>query len=351
MHIAIRFDYNGTSGAYQRTPQGFLRVNARLTKTGIFKYAEGREYRCDDEVFRVDSLASLKGAPITDLHPAEKGTDSFLTPSNAKQHIIGITEGVERDGAYLKGSLLIFHADAIAAIERGERQEISLGYQCRLDPTPGTINGEAYDSIQRDIVVNHVAIGPKGWGRAGPDCAIRQDSKEKNMTETIRLDGVDIALTKDSITSWLDEHRRTINELRGRLDAVGLELEKAQATNTALEDPKALEAKVQARIALMDQCKKILGDGQELSGKTDEELKLLAIKHRYPNVELANKDQIYLEGMFMAILASLAERNDSLSNARQAMVREDRASPNQAYEKWLSHSAKMWSLPLTGSLR
>ena len=105
----LRFDFNGSSGEFKRTPQGFLRVNARLSKTGVFSYQDQCEFRSDEEVFRADSLESLKGAPVTDLHPAEKGGDNFLTPANAKNHIIGITEGVERDGAYIKGSLIIFH--------------------------------------------------------------------------------------------------------------------------------------------------------------------------------------------------------------------------------------------------
>ena len=33
-------------------PQGFLLVNARLTKTVVFNYDSGREYRSDEEVFR-----------------------------------------------------------------------------------------------------------------------------------------------------------------------------------------------------------------------------------------------------------------------------------------------------------
>jgi hypothetical protein len=89
-----------------------------------------------DQVFR-------SGAPVTDLHPSEKGPSCFLDSANALEHIIGITEGVERDGRYLKGSLLIFHEDAIKAIESGARKEISLGYKCRLEPTPGSINGES----------------------------------------------------------------------------------------------------------------------------------------------------------------------------------------------------------------
>ena len=152
MEHVLRFDFNGSSNEFRRTPQGFLRVNARLTKTGIFNYESGREYRSEEEVFRADSLASLQGAPVTDLHPSEKSADGFLTPANVKQHIIGITESVERDGPYLKGSLIIFHEDAIKAIESGARKEISLGYKCRLEQTPGAVNGEAYDAVQKDII-------------------------------------------------------------------------------------------------------------------------------------------------------------------------------------------------------
>ena len=169
MKQVLRFDFNGSSGEFKRTPQGFLRINARLTRTGIFSYESGREYRSEEEVFRADAMESLKGAPVTDLHPSENGAENFLTSTNARDLIIGITETVERDGPYLKGSLLIFHEDAIKAIENGDRKEISLGYKCRLDLTPGYIAGEAYDALQRDIVINHVAIGPRGWGRAGPD--------------------------------------------------------------------------------------------------------------------------------------------------------------------------------------
>jgi uncharacterized protein len=354
----LRFDFNGTSGEFKRTPQGFLRVNARLTKTGIFSYEKTREYRSDDEIFRADSMASLQGAPVTDLHPSEKGSDSFLTPMNVKEHIIGMTESVERDGPYLKGSLIIFHEDAIKAIENGERQEISLGYTCCLEPTSGSINGEPYDAIQKDIVVNHVALGPKGWGRAGPDCAIRKDSNSLNqnqglphMTETIRLDGVEIPLTKDSMTALLAEKRCQFEELKGRFDAMSLELARAQAEKTALEDPKAIDAKVRSRIALVEQCRSILGNDTILDGKSDEELKLLAIKHRYPQSDLENKDQVYLEGMFTAILASLAERNDSLTTMRHAIQHNETKKANAIYEQWLEHSAKLWTIPLTGSAR
>ena len=349
----LRFDFNGSSSEFNRTPQGFLRVKARLTKTGIFSYQSGREYRSEEEVFRADSLESLKGAPVTDLHPSEKGDDGFLTPANAKQHIIGITESIERDGPYLKGSLIIFHEDAISAIESGERKEISLGYKCRLEPTPGSINGETYDAIQRDIVVNHVAIGPKGWGRAGPDCAIRNDShtysQGKSMNETVRLDGVDVALAPDNILALFNERKRQYEELRGRFDAMGLELEKEKAVRAGLQSPQAIEAKVQARLKLVERCRKLLGEDATFDGKSDDEIKLLSIKKLNPELDLADKDQSYIDGMFEA-LSHDVKRNDSLSITRQTIA-ENNVIPHHAYQSWLEQSAKLWSLPLTGSLR
>lgn len=349
----LRFDFNGSSGEFKRTAQGFLRVNARLTKTGIFKYDNGREYRSVEEVFREDSLESLKGAPVTDLHPSEKSLDNFLTPTNAKHYIIGITESIERDGDYLKGSLIIFHENAIKAIESGERKEISLGYKCRLDKTPGAHNGEAYDAIQRDIIVNHVAIGPKGWGRAGPDCSIRTDStsiKGQDVTETMRIDGIDIALSRDSISNLLAERKREFDELRGRLDAIGLELEKEKAARVSLEDPEALEKRIQSRLALIEKCRSLLGADYKLDGKNDNDLKLDVIGKYYPDSTIPKEDQSYIEGMFNAICGMQASRNDSLAATRQA-INQDVQKSNEAYEKWLEHSAKMWTAPLTGSGR
>jgi hypothetical protein len=348
----LRFDFNGTPDSFKRTPQGFLRVQARLTKTGVFNYHDQREYRGDEEVFRADSLESIKGAPVTDLHPSEKGSDNFLTPANAKEHIIGIAENVEREGPYIKGSLIIFHEDAIKAIESGERKEISLGYKCRLEPTPGSVNGEAYDAIQRDIVVNHVAIGPKGWGRAGPDCSIRTDSKNQHqktgqkMDEVIRLEGVDIALNADSIKGFFAEQRKQLGEMQGRLDAANLEIEKKKTLIAALEDPVAVSTRVNTRIKLLNQCREIVGDDERLDSLSDEELKLAAIKKHYPDLDLKDKGQSYIDGMF-DVMAAKIERSDSLSDTRHAI--HNNAKAEAAYEKWLSYSANLWSLPLTGS--
>lgn len=66
------------------------------------------------------------------------------------------------------------------------------------------------------------------------------------MTDTIRIDWLDIVLSKESITNLLAEKRRELNELRGRLYAMGLELDKENAVRISLEDPQVLEQRVQS---------------------------------------------------------------------------------------------------------
>ena len=149
-------------------------------------------------------------------------------------------------------------------------------------------------------MVNHVAIGPKCWGRAGPDCAIRTDSTSaignNNMTETIRIDGMDIALSKDSITT-------------------------------------------------------LLGNESTLDGKSDEELKLDVINKFYPEQSIPKDEASYVEGMFNAICGMKTMRNDSLTAAREALQNSNHSKAHNGYEKWLEHSAKLWSIPLAGSAR
>jgi hypothetical protein len=169
-----RFD-TGVLDKAERTPQGGLRVPAFVTRTGIFEYklADGtiqREYRPEEEVFHADALATLEDAPVTDLHPT-----SFVNPSNYRNLERGHARNVARKDEFVSATLVIQDADMVRAIEAGERSEISLGYTCDLDLTPGEFNGEKYDAVQRNIRNNHVAVGPEKWGRAGAEVRMRLD--------------------------------------------------------------------------------------------------------------------------------------------------------------------------------
>ena len=168
-----RHDF-ATGVQIHRTPQGGYRIDARLAKPGVFTYqladgGERRELHLPDEIVRTDSLATLRGAPVTDLHPSEP-----VAANNWRHLAVGhVADDVRVEDGYVVAQVVIQDAGAVAKIDAGERSDISCGYSCTLDETPGEFNGERYDAIQRGVRYNHVAIGPAGWGRLGRDVSLR----------------------------------------------------------------------------------------------------------------------------------------------------------------------------------
>lgn len=154
-----------------------MKVPAALTREGVFLYrnpdgSTRNEYRPADEVFKADSLASLENAPVTDLHPT-----TMVNAQNYGALSKGHVCDIKQDGKLVSASALVQDAGLLALVDKGERKEISCGYTCKLDMTPGVSPaGERYDAIQRDIVYNHVALLPVGAGRAGREVALRLDA-------------------------------------------------------------------------------------------------------------------------------------------------------------------------------
>ncbi len=173
-----RYDV-GRLGSAERTPQGGIRVQAMLTRSGVFEYIREdgsvqREHRSVEQVFDAASLQSLGDAPVTDLHPDEQVNAANYT-SLAVGHVSGIPV---QSGTHVAAVLVVQDANEIALIDAGERIEISCGYDCVLDMTPGkTPEGEPYDCSQTFISYNHAALLPAGWGRAGSSVGLRLDGK------------------------------------------------------------------------------------------------------------------------------------------------------------------------------
>lgn len=154
---------------------GWLRIDGRITRTGVFTYRlpDGklrRELRLPEEVFKADTMQSFALVPVTDEHPP-----AFLDATNTKEYARGSVAGTLRqDGQFVAGEMLVTDADLIAKLEGGKAREISCGYTCDLEESPGELNGERYDAIQRNIRGNHVAIVERG--RAGPEARVRMDA-------------------------------------------------------------------------------------------------------------------------------------------------------------------------------
>jgi hypothetical protein len=367
-----------------RTPQGFLRVPATPTRAGIFSYrrADGttrRELRPESEVFHADSLSSLSGAPLTDLHPRE-----MVSPKNVRTLAIGhVGDSVRRDGQRVAAEITIEDDAAISAVERRDRVELSCGYACELDETPGTHEGQRYDAVQRKIRYNHVALLPRGAGRGGPDVALRLDSGdamlEAPFTETVqqrqdsgdlmdpkdlinvRIDGLDLSVPKtgaqfvekaikdrDEKIGALTKERDT---LQGRFDAASKELEDTKKKLTEASDTKRLDALIAERVTLLEAARRVLPAEHKYDGQTTRQVQEAALLKLDSKLDLTGKSDEYVAARFDAAIAALpsgssTSRTDSLAAARSATVRPP-AAPPPAHREDAKPYVPDWQKPLS----
>lgn len=355
---SARVDFGRFDAAnLQRTPQGGLRVPAALTREGVFTYRNPdgttrKEYRPADEVFKGDSLASLDDAPVTDLHPSE-----MVSTANHGQISKGHVRDVKRDGKFVAATLVVQDADTIKAIESGKRKEISCGYSCREDHTPGTFNGERYDLVQRDIRYNHAALGPAGWGRAGSEVALRLDSHDAsiqsregeetpkgNRPMKIKIDGKEYevgtqecfeALARvqaradkgDAETKRADAAEATVAEQTKRADAAEGTRDQLKEKLDASGDPAALDKLIHARVALVTAAAKVLGPSVKLDGKTDREIKELVVLKNSPKLDLKEKSADYINARFDAVIEA---EPTLLERARATVIGATRADADLA---------------------
>lgn len=124
-----------------------------------------------------DAVSTFKSAPITLGHP-DIGLDLPDTPAER----IGMTGGdCKFESPYLKTTLVFNVESAIDDIESKRKKELSLGYICDIDMISGEYQGDKYDGVMKNIVVNHVALVKRG--RAGSDVAVCDKNLGANMPD------------------------------------------------------------------------------------------------------------------------------------------------------------------------
>jgi len=163
------------------TAEGFFLTTADVVKPGILEYrrADGsirRELVPEEELRDPASLATLARKPVTLEHP--RG-GQLVTPENVAELGVGDADGevMVSDDGYVRIKIAVRRADALDAIRAG-KQEVSPGYLCRLDETPGEHPKYGrYDAVQHDRRYNHIAITDRA--RGGRDIRLRADSDER----------------------------------------------------------------------------------------------------------------------------------------------------------------------------
>jgi hypothetical protein len=328
---ALRYDVVRFDG-FTRTPQGGIRVPANLARTGVQEYRRQdgtvtREYRPFDEVFHKDAVESFANAPLTIGHVAAVTPDNWASVSVG--HVIGAPK---QDGRFLAADgLQIMRSDAIRQVEGtnlrpGEQklEELSCGYEVEIDPTPGvTPDGERYDAIQRSIRGNHVALLPRGAGRAGPEVRLRMDSADDATRfpggVAYRLDETDAYPANVTIQSTPQTDPKAppasdpkptpktdgADVLLGRIDA--LTAENAALKKRLDEQPAAIEAAARARAALLAAVEPLMpksdkGEPWRADGKADTAIIREAVAVLRPELKLDGRSEDYVRGVFEAAL-------------------------------------------------
>lgn len=177
--LAIRFDSGQVLNPH-RTDDGILLCDAIFARDGVLEYKSPggktrREFRPPEENQKAISEFGL--ASLTLEHPT-----GLVDESNGDRLRKGISLQTPRyvvvpgKGGFVTGQIAVMSRDAQDAVRRGDASEISAGYKCRIEETPGswfnpaTGQSERYDAIQRDIKVNHIAL--TRLGRAGPSVKV-----------------------------------------------------------------------------------------------------------------------------------------------------------------------------------
>lgn len=331
-----------------RTPQGGLKVPANLTRTGVFTYTytDGmivRELRHPNEVFDTASLATLSDATVIVGHPA------MVTPSNWKDHAVGHVREAKPNGKFVSAAVVIQDGSTIEKVDAGELVELSCGYDCDLVWDAGVYNGETYDARQTKIRYNHVGMGPRDWGRAGNEVQLKLDSADaaercavahidSEVNDDCYIPGMktDAEKLADALAELASVKADAAKADSAKLDTLQAKLDSANADKVALQvkldaalaaaSPEALQVRVDARVSLLSNARKVLGEKLDSKG-SDDEVRIAVIVASVPTFDSKDKSSDYLKARFDTIVENHVAGEVSLATTRQAVADAAGAAP------------------------
>ena len=264
-----------------KTDEGFIKDSPIIGRTGILVYmnADGstrREYRPPEEAFKADSLASIRGKPITMGH---HGLVTNETYNQSKPIGTVLSEG-KQDGNNIRADVVIYDLNT-------DDRELSCGYQTELEETSGvTPTGEHYDAIQRNIIYNHLAIVPRG--RAG--------------NARLNMDGEQI----------LDMEVKSMSKITAEIETLKADAEKQEADFKAKFD-EAVKTTIELRSIAQ---KHGIEKADEMS---NDEIKKAVVAKVHPKLNLDGKSAEYIAVAFDLAKDSDVQHEDAMAEQRKAM--------------------------------
>ena len=388
----FRYDVSAIQN-YEFTDEGYLRVKARIARTGIQSYTDANggirlEYRPEEEVAASAALDSFREKCVTKEHPPV-----LLDASNTKDYAIGFTSAdVSYSEGFVESTLTVTDKETIDEIMRGNVREVSCGYKVDYSPEPGiTSDGQHYDGIQKNIRGNHVAIVNRARGGAqvrlmldSADAAVNDlitHSQGAVMSANIAFDGVsfeaDPALAAaisaerdDAKGSYADMKRQyedamaEASKMKEEMDAMEKEMKAKQdsaegradalseenaALKSDLEAAKQInvDSLVEERIALIDKARPSLDSAFDFAGKSVREIMEASIKAVRGDADLSDRSDDYVTAMFDTLAETAARDDSGTSELRKAVA--SIASPMSAPSSYLDKLQNAWKTPLSVS--
>lgn len=337
--MLTRYDTASIDKVTQDAQTGFIHItDVPIARVGVFPYLKAdnsieMEAKLPTELLSDSTVASADSKPVTNDHPSE-----LVNQQNASKYMKGFTaDNAHVDNDTLKVDMTITDADLISEINKG-KQELSIGFETEIVPEKGEYKGVAYDSVQRNIQINHVAVVEHG--RAGHSVRLIGDSaemveqdnvhKKGQIMETtkVRLNDADVTVATGDADKIIkldadnSEKQRQIDDLKAKIKEMQDQLAKLQgdddknkknadkaqgkadAAEKELADLKekysgdAMDKAISARMELINKVKPYVGDSYEFKGKSEKQLKLDAIKALDDSVDLDDKSDDYINAYF-----------------------------------------------------
>lgn len=227
-----------------------------LSKVGIFPYL-GKSinapepnrfynvFRPMEELSDPDTLNSFCLVPFIDDH-VMLGSKGIPAEQKGVEGVIGERVWFDQSDLTMKGNIKVFSDNLQDKISDG-KIELSLGYVCHYDPTPGIYNGQPYDYVQRRIRGNHMALVTDG--RMGSSVSVM---------DTITFDAKDFTMTVVRNEKWTAFQKKKLAAMTDALKTktviapsviAAMDAEETEAGAPTLEDIAALFAEVTPQLA------------------------------------------------------------------------------------------------------
>jgi len=281
---AIRYDIATLDEVLQQE-DGFLTVKVAVTRPGVFAYrkADGtiqHELKHPEDIYSKKTMDSVKAKPVTDGHPNEP-----VTRNNIRSLIKGMTHtDTNVEDGLITVHETIFDEGLITEVLKGDKREVSIGFETQLIPEQGEYNGQRYDYRQSGILVNHIAHVTQG--RAGEEVGVRGDSAYqviedntiKNETskdyhkqdnnnggkfmEKVEIDGKEVEVQPE-VKAKLDklyEDLKEIEETKKRIDELKSQLEEQDELKEKID---SLNSEIEAKNGQIDALEGKLNEAQK----------------------------------------------------------------------------------------